>query len=535
MLGGEDFKLATTKEAAAAQKELDPNYNPLDPTFVATGSGGYLNDVWWTSGANWTVFTDFRARGAHGEPLPRIVSRTTWQRSSVPGLPPAGMSYREWLCCYQLRQRANETLWPCVDAVLCEAGDPFAGQRRWSPRRGHAAVTVDTARGAVVLVLGGRARALEDMPQEETLGGLLADRMEEQYRWLEKSILMSDVWATVDGHGWELINPGCYVPSLDHTKRPGTLTQQCSTDRDCWMRRLGNTHCFEGMCVCKHWSPRERFSAASFGGRVYVAGGVTYVQRNLCGTYACGNEVAQHLNDVWASDDLGNAWTQIVAAAQWAPRADFALVYAGGLMWVLGGRSGIPSDSGYNPLYNDVWASTLGEDWFQNTTGAAWSKRAGHVVAVDGERGRLFMLGGVEEVELPPPPPPDDPATAADAAAANVRTNIYHEPSVVVPPVYEGEMVNGMQVKPLEEAWQIDITDVSAEAGEYGGLKNVWLPDFNEWQFQVRLLLQYAPCTARLGQASVAFARVASSTARQPRSVTRWLRVPFFFHAARVL
>lgn len=56
----------------------DPNYNAADNEWSATGSGDLLNDVWYTTGASWEVFTDERIRGPYNDPYPTIISKASW-------------------------------------------------------------------------------------------------------------------------------------------------------------------------------------------------------------------------------------------------------------------------------------------------------------------------------------------------------------------------------------------------------------------------------------------------------------------------
>lgn len=199
-----------------------------------------------------------------GRRMPRVVSRLQWRQLAGDRTPPSGIGYREWLCCLSAAR------FRCQD-VSCEPIDPYQGTRRFSPRRDHVAVTLDASR---VLVMGGRARALEDVPPEQSVGGIVGERG----RWRELTILTSDTWMwTPQTDTWELINPGCYVPQEDLTLFPGTKEQQCRSDADCEDKRLGRASCVRGACVCDLWSPRERFSAAVSGESVFVVGGMTHV------------------------------------------------------------------------------------------------------------------------------------------------------------------------------------------------------------------------------------------------------------------
>lgn len=73
-------------------------------------------------------------------------------------------------------------------------------------------------------------------------------------------------------------------------------------------QRLGNAICKLGKCVCGHWGPRERFATVSYREQIYVLGGVTHVQKQLCGQRSCGFQYRAVLNDVWRSPN-GAIWT----------------------------------------------------------------------------------------------------------------------------------------------------------------------------------------------------------------------------------
>ncbi len=78
---------------------------------------------------------------------------------------------------------------------------------------------------------------------------------------------------------------------------PDTSEQAvCSTDYDCYfVKKLGTNgaqqggtvKCINSQCVCTIWTPRERFTAAAFGARIYVVGGVTEVRRQVGPVQCC--------------------------------------------------------------------------------------------------------------------------------------------------------------------------------------------------------------------------------------------------------
>lgn len=308
----------------------------------------------------------------------------------------------------------------------------------------------------------------------------------------QRAVLLSDVWISNDGVTWDFTNPGCWVPQQDQVKAPGTFQAateggSCSTDFDCWKAKHGDATCVNGFCVCRHWSARERFAAVAVDERIYIAGGVRYSQQFLCGRFSCGNEYATHLNDVWRSDDLGKTWIEMIAMADWAPRADFAFVYASSRFWVFGGRGGDPRDDSTNPLYNDAWASSDAQQWTLNTSSAVWGPRCYHSVL--SRDGVLYMLMGEVEVALPPVVKLADLSIADQvvAAAAQAPSNVDHSSEAAYEEPPSGENVNGMQIQPIGDVYVHYLDSLSAERDLYGRERNVWWRDYgDEMQWQVR-------------------------------------------------
>ena len=574
VLGGDSWKRDTSKGDFNAGfnaehffsdgRPRDPNYNQQEPGWADTGSGALLNDVWWSTGASWEVFVDERNLGPAGDPLPRLVSQTAWtQLPPWPGIPPQYADWREYLgCCHanpnactgagnldQLGASLCPTAFPCpiTDAYgenLClkattpdgrssstGGADLLAQSRRWSPRRGHRAVTVYPAsidpaqcpRGflgttlpcgvdsagqtvwpalATLVVLGGRARSLERMSTAELNGGFLGDPADPATATRNRAILMNDVWVVQDGADgsvggayWDFTNQGCWVAQADQVKPPGVLAGVCATDADCWRANFGDAACQNGACVCRHWSPRERFGAVVRGTNIYVAGGLGFSEQQLCGHASCGTEYATFLNDVWVSTTLGQTWTEATRMAAWAPRADLAFVFGAKRFWVIGGQGGDVQDFAVDPLFSDSWYSTdLGKTWVLNASYGGWAARGGHSLLLweparptDGRPPgtRFMLLFGQKEVVL------DTLAVAAadftDAelvanAAALAPNNVQQavQEIYVAPP--PGELVNSMQVQPTATGFSLFPDAASALGADIFGRAppNAWWADFDQ-------------------------------------------------------
>jgi hypothetical protein len=164
------------------------------------------------------------------------------------------------------------------------------------------------------------------------------------------------------------------------------------------------------------WAARAGLRVAELDGRIFVVGGRTPNNSTLPGDSTVWG-------DVWASDDGGITWTQLLATGApggFPARAYFSLVVKDDALWVIGGQDfglqknpfcellaqGVapPPGLGIDPnapcpeflptsqFFNDVWRSTDGVTWEQVTASAPWAGRAGLSAAVLGDE--IVVLGG---------------------------------------------------------------------------------------------------------------------------------------------
>ena len=204
------------------------------------------------------------------------------------------------------------------------------------------------------------------------------------------------------------------MPTALETYKAGAQAYQCTTQKDCF----GDSKCnfdpitLTGTCVCNMWSPREYHTVVSYFGTLYLAGGYTSVQRNLCGPeiakrplgneYACGGDYRKFMNDVWMSPD-GQRWVQLTPSAAWSGRGEHAMAGWQGHLWIFGGRDRDVSSPTLQGLRNDVWRSVDGIDWVLDTLHAEWSPRAkmsvvpvsqpneSYLIAMFGENDNAFL------------------------------------------------------------------------------------------------------------------------------------------------
>lgn len=467
-----------------------------------------MNDIWFTTGRSYFTFNDYREMNPWGSPTPRLISNATWiNPGDWAGFPPAVNTWKDYLaCCHPSKP------FPCGTPDLCLVyeADPYQGQRRWSPRRGHVAVTMyhkDNSPPTIIL-MGGRARSFQRMSGEELTGGFIGNPYDPGVTRRERTLLVNDVWVSHDeAMTWDFNNPGCFINQLEHLKEPGAQTQQCTTNNDCWKAGLGNAHCVPWretdptyrVCACKHWSPRERFSATAFNGTLYVTGGLTTTSEFKCGRFTCSRDYNTYLTDTWASDDLGVTWqllSKMIFSTELYGRADHGMHYVGKLWFLFGGRGRDEHDITVDELYHNTYSSQDGEEWVLNATTSAWSPRAAFGTTSDGSI--IYIFGGVEEVVIPPPDYLSlGPAEMVDRAASFAPTNVYREQEeeIVIP--HPGEWNNNIYVNTLNDFWIYFGDDVSAFNSTVPNAKrNNWYKDFNNPDaFQYFYVHRHMPLT----------------------------------------
>lgn len=154
------------------------------------------------------------------------------------------------------------------------------------------------------------------------------------------------------------------------------------------------------------WGGRAGLQAVELGNRLYVLGGRT--PRPPQFPPIPGD--SDIWSDVWASDDLGATWRQVLphgGADHWSPRAYFQALTKNGRMFVLGGQDFevvpnpvpcppfvpfCPPFVSQSDFFSDVWSSDDGVHWTELTDDAGWHGRAGLSAAVF--RDELYVLGG---------------------------------------------------------------------------------------------------------------------------------------------
>lgn len=198
-----------------------------------------------------------------------------------------------------------------------------------------------------------------------------------------------DVWSSADGKDWKLVTKEA---PMKHTDLPMNVVFQDkmwvmggwyngrlpghSASNEVWSTTDGAK--WDQVTDKAAWTPRIAAGLVEFKGRMYLLGGTE--------NYYFGDEKSLK-NDVWSSAD-GKEWKLETANAGWAPRAYHQAVVLNDKIYVLGGGS-------YTPKYfakNDVWSSSDGVTWTEETAAAPWSPRAWSSSIV--YRGRMWVIGG---------------------------------------------------------------------------------------------------------------------------------------------
>lgn len=181
-----------------------------------------------------------------------------------------------------------------------------------------------------------------------------------------------DVWSSADGVHWDLV---CKEAPWKHSDLPMTVAfkdrmwimggwyngrlEGHGASNEVWSSENGVD--WDQVTSAAQWSPRLASGLVEFKGRMWLIGGTE--------NYYFGNESSLK-NDVWSSDD-GRTWRLETANAPWSARAYHQVVVHRDRIYVLGGGNYVPE---YHAK-NDVWSSTDGVHWEQETASAPWSPR----------------------------------------------------------------------------------------------------------------------------------------------------------------
>jgi len=188
---------------------------------------------------------------------------------------------------------------------------------------------------------------------------------------------LNDVWYSPDGTTWTKAtssadwNSRLYLEGLVFSNKMWVMGggQWGSTGykSDVWWSTNGSN--WTQATGSAGWKPRAGHGAVVYNGMMWVMG---------------GSDMTNYLNDVWCSSN-GVNWVKVADSVAWSPRTGFKTLDHDGKMWILGGSTALGST-------NDVWWSSNGVSWVQATASAGWSRRTS-LSCCEFDK-KMWVLGG---------------------------------------------------------------------------------------------------------------------------------------------
>ncbi|HEV7358039.1 MAG TPA: kelch repeat-containing protein [Steroidobacteraceae bacterium] len=202
---------------------------------------------------------------------------------------------------------------------------------------------------------------------------------------------MTDVWSSADGVTWRQETANAQLPWWSTTINvvvwnnqmlavSGGRTYSSTTGVFSEMSATPNS-----IVVTNTSAGRANASLTIYNGKLWYIGGVL--------AYPIGvTQIGSAMNDVWVSTD-GIAWTQTTAAAPFSPRYEHTAFVANNKLWVLGGQGHVAGVDG-DPAA-DEWSTTDGITWtLEHTSGLARSFAAS--VVQETAPSRATLIGGIQ-------------------------------------------------------------------------------------------------------------------------------------------
>lgn len=213
-----------------------------------------------------------------------------------------------------------------------------------------------------------------------------------QFATRAQALTATYAFAAPVNYTWEQVLP-FGNGSFQEEWKPGTfplgITPLVALGGNLWM--IGQKAAWssaDGITWAHHpktdWGERISLKCVYFKDKLWMLGGMKYQEKQV-------------VNDLWVSSD-GTAWKQVSQAAEWLPRKGHTVVVFRNKLWLLGGAADIQPDFSARKLFNDVWSSTDGIHWTEETGAAPWSPRdSPHVVVF---QDALYLLGGQGKADV---------------------------------------------------------------------------------------------------------------------------------------
>lgn len=199
-----------------------------------------------------------------------------------------------------------------------------------------------------------------------------------------------DVWSSTNGVNWTQVNGNAaFAERSDHASTvfngrmwvSGGYNNRLKSRNDIWYSSNGRDWILANGSA--PWGARVGHTMLSFGGKMWIIGGV--------------NDRNETLKDVWSSTD-GVTWSLETNTPPWETRASHLGEVFDGKMWMAGGYmiKAEPRSGGtfFSTHYlDDVWYSTDGVNWTQDTDASKIGKRAFGASATSNNK--LWIIGGI--------------------------------------------------------------------------------------------------------------------------------------------
>lgn len=139
------------------------------------------------------------------------------------------------------------------------------------------------------------------------------------------------------------------------------------------------------------WGTRDAHSLVTFKDNMYLIGGVNgnaVVDPNGMVRYWD----APHMSDLWVTNN-GTDWTEITDKAPWGHRRSVTTIVFDNKLWLMGGW-----DQEAFKYDNRIWFTEDGTKWtLASSSPARWEGREGHTLNL--LNGKLYLTGGVDFVK----------------------------------------------------------------------------------------------------------------------------------------
>jgi hypothetical protein len=203
-----------------------------------------------------------------------------------------------------------------------------------------------------------------------------------------KKTYYNDVWYSTDGKTWNpATRSAAFSPRYGHTTVVfdnkmwviGGYDSSHNYRSDVWYTTDGIS--WTQATPKAAFPPRHMHTSMVYDGRMWVVGG------------EIAEKPSVSANDVWSSSD-GITWKPATRSAPFPPRMGSGSAVFDDKMWVIGGFD----NSAGNVRFNDVWSSSDGKKWEEQTSSAGFSSRYYfHTVTTTDA---MWVIGGFDEKAL---------------------------------------------------------------------------------------------------------------------------------------